>query len=51
MKIALQKAIPLLRRHPVLWRPIIVSAALSWGITAPLLMLTHRIEIALVTRR
>lgn len=50
MKIALQRVVLLLRRHPVLWKPVIFATALSYGVTLLLQWLTHQLEIALIPR-
>lgn len=51
MKTALQRAIQLLRRHAVLWRPVILATALSYGVTLLRSRLIHWLLLTMMTRR
>lgn len=50
MKVALQRAISLLRQNPRLWVPVIVATAVSFGVSLLLKLLTHKLTLALITR-
>jgi hypothetical protein len=50
MKVALQRAISLLRQNPGLWMPVIVATAVCYGIKLLREILMHQLLLALTTR-